>query len=222
LNHIRQRLDSLAGKLDQTERQRDERSQAWNRRLEALEKGASLLAALKGRIEKAEAAVGKESLRGLVREVALGIVADRAPGLAQTMLPAVLTALGWTAPPSIAMILAIRLAAGILRRRLAGRRQPAPASRRNRSTQPGRLNDEYAEELARVHALSGRSPIADATLGREYDQELRQAEASSDGALARWAGNLRRRVARRFYRIHGESPLPAEPPDAESRQPHDE
>ena len=56
--------------------------------------------------------------------------------------------------------------------------------------------------------------MADVTLGREYDEELRQAEQSSDAALARWARSLRERVARRFYRIHDEAPLPSEPPDA--------
>ena len=73
------------------------------------------------------------------------------------------------------------------------------------------MNDSYAAQLAEVFALSGHSPTADATLGREYDKELLQAEQSSDGALAAWAHKLRERVAKSFYRIHDRQPTPAEP-----------
>jgi hypothetical protein len=78
---------------------------------------------LRRRIEKAESAVGAENLRGIVREVAAGVVAEAAPGLMETALPAVLAALGWTGPPAIAAVLAARVLAGVLRRRLAKQRQ---------------------------------------------------------------------------------------------------
>ncbi len=73
------------------------------------------------------------------------------------------------------------------------------------------LNDRYAAQLNDVFALCGRSSTADATLGREYDRELENAETGSDPVIAKWAKQLRRRVASKFYRIHDDDPLPAEP-----------
>ncbi|NQT15541.1 MAG: trypsin-like peptidase domain-containing protein [Planctomycetes bacterium] len=217
LDGMRGRLDSLAAALEDDKRQGADRERSWGDRLEKVEQAVGLVAGLKHRVEEAEKAVGDGNLRSVVREVASGIVADRAPGLAQAVLPAVLAALGWTGPPSIAAIFAMKLAGGILRRRRSKRKQRASpdADRPSRESKP--LNDDYAEQLARVYALSGRSPMADVTLGREYDEELRRAEQSSDTALARWARSLRERVARRFYRIHDESPLPSEPPDKPQR-----
>ena len=217
LDKIRQRLDGLAGQLDSANRQRDGRERSWGQRVEKIETALALLAGLKGRIETAEAAVGEDNLRAVVRQVATGIAVDRAPGLAQTVLPAVLAALGWTGPPSIAALFAIRLIAGVLRRRAQRRRRRVPGDLARRPKRPKQLNDDYAEQLARVYALSGHSPIADATLGREYDEELRRAEQSSDTVLARWARSLRDRVAKRFYRIHGESPSPSQPSESELR-----
>lgn len=213
LDEVRQQLEGLAGRLEEGKRQGHEREQSWGQRFERIEKAVALVAALKGRIENAEVAVGSENLRAVVRDVASGLIADRAPGLVQTVLPAALAALGWTAPPSIAVILAVRLLAVVLRRRADRRTRRAPAATRRWPERSAPLNDQYARQLAEVYALSGHSPIADATLGREYDKELSQAEQSSDGTLARWARKLRQRVAERFYRIHGESPLPAEPPE---------
>jgi hypothetical protein len=137
--------------------------------------------------------------------------------LVEKVLPGVLAALGWTGPPSVAAIIALRLVAGVVRRRVAKRRRRGSSNARSRTKRPRPLNDDYAEQLARVYALSGRSPVADATLGREYDEELRRAEAGSDAALARWARTLRERVARRFYRIHDESPTPSEPPESSGK-----
>lgn len=178
------------------------------RRLEKVEKLVALVAGLKDRLERAEATVGEHNLRAIAKEVAVGVLADRAPGWLDKALPALLAALGWTGPPSLVAILAMRVGVAILRRRLQKRlnvkRTAAKDDRRP-------LQDDYARQLAEVYALSGRSPTADATLGREYDQELRQAEESSDATLARWARQLRQRVADRFYRIHDPSPIPAEP-----------
>ena len=74
LDKIRQRLDGLAGELDATKRQRDQREASWDQRVEKIEKAVALIAGLRGRVDRAEAAVGPENLRGLVREVAAGVV----------------------------------------------------------------------------------------------------------------------------------------------------
>ena len=73
------------------------------------------------------------------------------------------------------------------------------------------LNDDYAQQLVEVFQHSGRSPIQDATLGREYDEEVRRAAGSSDLGLSRWASALREKVESKFHRIHGLAPAPAEP-----------
>jgi hypothetical protein len=208
---IRQRLDGLVGRLDDARQQQAEQQESWSGRLERIETAVNLVGGLKQRIDQTSEAVSGDNLRTVIREAVGGIVAERTPGLATTLLPAVLAALGWTGPPSLAAILALRLVSGILRRRIATRRRRRNRTTRTRAKRRAPLNDDYAKQLAGVYALSGHSPIADATLGREYDEELRRAEQSSDAALARWAQALRRRVARRFYRIHDESPLPAEP-----------
>lgn len=218
LDRVRQRLDSLGEGLEETKRQWADRERSWGDRLEKVEQAVGLVAGLKDRVDQAERTVADDNLRSVVREVADGIVADRGPGLAPTVLPAVLSALGWTCPPSIAAILAMKLGMGVLRRRRS--KQEERGERRGARGEQGearKLNDDYAEQLARVYALSGRSPMGDVTLGREYDAELRRVEQSSDAALARWARSLRERVARRFYRIHDESPLPSEPPDEPKR-----
>jgi hypothetical protein len=100
----------------------------------------------------------------------------------------------------------------LLKRRAAKRlrTKPRSAPRVARQTHPA-LNDDYAGQLLSVFAQSGRSPTQDATLGREYDEELRRAEESSDAQLARWAKSLRSRVEGKFLRIHGPAPAPAEP-----------
>jgi hypothetical protein len=197
-------LEEIRGRLES-------QGQVLGERIGKIEAAAGLAERLKERIEKAESAVGAENLRALVREVAGGIVGEAAPGLLEKVLPVALGALGWTAPPSLALILGIRLAAGVLKRR-AVRRKRGVAGRPGAERAKPAIPDQYAKQLAGVYALSGRSPVADATLGREYDEELRRTEESSDAGLARWAKGLRERVARRFYRIHSEAPLPAEPP----------
>ncbi len=130
-----------------------------------------------------------------------GILASTAR-LVATWAPFALAACGMAVPPVGAVgvgIWALRL--------LVARR------RRTRTEQPpsgGALNDRYASQLNAVFALSGRSTTADATLGREYDRELAEAENGS-GDVARWARMLRRKVADKFYRIHDSSPTPADP-----------
>jgi hypothetical protein len=191
-----------------------EQERAVGDRMDTIEKGAGLIAGLKERIEKAESAAGPESLRAIARDVATGLIAQAAPGVWEKLLPAALVALGWTGPPSIALIVGLQLVTALLKRRAEKR-----GTSTGRQSAARQLNDDYAGQLARVYALSGRSPLADATLGREFDEELRRAEESSDGPLARWARALRERVARRFYRIHGESPMPAEPTESTAGEP---
>lgn len=211
LENIREKLDGLSGQLDDAREQQAQGERSWSQRIEKLEGAVSLIAGLRGRVERAEQTVGGDNLRAMVREVAGGVLADRGPSLLQKILPGVLAALGWTGPPSIAAIVALRLVTSIVRRRVKKRRQPAARDAGSSSKRRKTLNDDYAEQLAGVYALSGHSSVADATLGREYDEELRRAEQSSDASLARWARTLRERVARRFYRIHDHSPTPAEP-----------
>lgn len=75
------------------------------------------------------------------------------------------------------------------------------------------LNDDYAEQLNSLMEYSGGRTVAqDATLGREYDRELRQAASrSSNSEVTQFANKLLRRVTHRFGRIHADNPVPAEP-----------
>jgi len=114
---------AVGDRLEELRRRLADQEQAVGQRMERIEKAVEIAAGLKQRIEKAESAVGAESLRGIVREVAAGVVAEGAPGLVETALPAVLAALGWTGPPAIAAVLAARVLAAVARRRLATRRQ---------------------------------------------------------------------------------------------------
>lgn len=200
-----------ADRLDELRRRLEAHEGTLRERGEGLEKATALAGEIKRRIESVETAVGGENLRTLVREAATGIVVQGAPTLIERVLPAVLAALGWTGPPSIAVILAVRLMATIWKRRARKRDTSRKGSQEPQRRAGRRLNDDYAGQLAGVFALSGRSPLADATLGREYDEQLRQAETSSDATLARWAKSLRKRVADKFFRIHSSAPAPADP-----------
>lgn len=72
------------------------------------------------------------------------------------------------------------------------------------------LNDDYAAQLNDLYALSGRSPTADATLGREFERDLTEAAKGND-QVALYARNTLRRVRDTFLRIHDDTPTPAEP-----------
>jgi hypothetical protein len=205
-----------ASLLEELRRRLDSQSETLGQRIHRIETAAGLIERLRERIERAESVVGPENLRAVVREVAGGLVAEAAPSLLEKAVPALLAALGWTGPPSIALVLGLRLAAALLKRRATKRRQSLAPNAGPAAAGPP-ICDDYAKQLAGVYALSGRSPTADATLGREYDEELRRAAESSDGVLAAWARTLRDRVARRFYRIHSEAPSPAEPAEENSQ-----
>ncbi len=218
---------TIAGKADPVPRrpESDDRWEQLRTRVDAAEQAAAerftrveraleLAAGLHERLERAEAAVGAENLRAAVRQAAEGILGSSAVGGWEPVIGAVLAALGWTGPPSIAAIVALKVLAALVRRR-AARRNTSQRTANNRTT-PAHLHDGYAEQLAGVYELSGHSAVADATLGRQYDEELRRPERSSDAVLARWAKTLRQRVARSFYRIHSASPSPAEPSGEEA------
>ena len=174
------------------------------------------------KLERIALRIGQvERLAGRARELAAG-----SPGLG---LSGILTALGWSSPPSLALLLIARL---LLRKKIQRRRKTGDRlwqSTKQRAGESTRqttvsspptgttkkpLNDNYASQLADVYALSGHSTIGDATLGRAYDEAIRHAEDSSDTKLAAWAGKLRSKVADQFYRIHDDSPTPADPTGA--------
>ena len=209
LEGIRQRLDGLAGGLGDINRRWDDRQQSLQQRLEKIEDAVNLVSNLRTRLETTETALGEDNLRAKLKDLAVSAAGTQTPRWTEVILPGLLAAIGWTGPPSAAAIIAIRLAAAMIRRRRS-KQESTPVAETGLLPRPT-LNDDYAGQLAQVYALSGRSPMADVTLGREYDRELGRAEQSSDGARAAWARELRRNVAKQFYRIHDQSPLPAEP-----------
>lgn len=174
--------------------------------------------------EKARAAA-RDVARDAAGRIIEDFLAQRGEEAAVAWVPGLMAALGWTGPPAIAATVGITVLGRILRRRRKKKRgqddrmekdeniplDPVDPVQKPPGIRSVPLNDSYAAQLADVFALSGHSPTADATLGREYDVELRRAQNSSDGALASWARDLRERVAQRFYRIHDRQPMPAEP-----------
>lgn len=202
------RLDALATRLEAMHGEFDGQRRIAADRMEKFERALATVEAIGGRIGELESAIEPGRLRALIREALAGAAAGQGAGLLERALPVLLAALGWTAPPSIALIIAARVIGALVRRRIRQKLDRAPPSA---SPAPAKgMQDDYAEQLARVFSLSGRSPLADATLGREYDEQLRQAETSSDAVLAAWARKIRDRVARKFHRVHGLAPAPAD------------
>lgn len=204
------RFDAIARQLEQSAQKQKGRDADLASRLERLEKVVDTIGAIRDRLDRAANETPSSNLRSQVRDAAGDAVQTDVPQLLAVALPGLLTALGWSAPPSLAAILALRIGLRVLRRRTRRKRSSQDNARASpRDLKP--LNDQYAEQLNELYALSGRSSTADATLGREYDRELRDMESAADDTTSRWAHNLRRRVADRFLRIHDDSPLPAEP-----------
>lgn len=203
-------LDAITKQLEQATQKQTERDSQLASRMNRIESVLGALDTLRDRLAPSEPVPPSPELPSPARQAVADAAANSLSSLLISALPGVLTALGWTTPPSLAAILALRLGLALLRRRMKRKR----ASTRGARDSPAALkplNDQYAAQLNEVYALAGRSPTADATLGREYDRELREMETAADDTLARWAHNLRHRVAGRFLRIHDESPLPAEP-----------
>ena len=193
---------NLDGTLSTRVNRLGERLEQLRRRLETIEKVAAVVDRL-----------NDEKVREIAKHVVAQALTDGTSASTGDWLPTLMTALGWTGPPALAAMFALKLAGAALRRRrkrstAADLRSPAVGT-----TSQTSLNDDYATQLAEVHALSGRSPMADVTLGREYDEELIRAEKSSNGEMAAWARRIRDTVANKFFRVHGESPSPVEPID---------
>ncbi|NMC21667.1 MAG: trypsin-like peptidase domain-containing protein, partial [Thermogutta sp.] len=124
---LRQRLQALAERLGASETAQRAETRALSERLKVVEAAAAAVAQLRQRVEAAEAVVGKDNLRGVVREVAGEWIAERGPDAVETWLPRLLTALGWSGPPSLAVILAARAAVRLIGRRVRPRAGEEPA-----------------------------------------------------------------------------------------------
>jgi len=197
------------------EQRLEEATGRWQREQQGLGARMQELGGLKGalahfeqRLQASEAALQPQRLRILVEDIAGKAAGSHAAGWASLVWPVVGGALGLSTPPT-AVFVALRLIAWwAARRRNKAPTSPAVSSPSGSSSS---LNDDYAAQLAKVFEHSGRSALQDATLGREYDEELRRASQSSDAQRSNWARLLRDKVESRFHRIHGQSPTPAEP-----------
>ncbi len=125
LSRLHDRLEGLQGKLEAAE----SGQRSLGERLRQLETTLGLVSDLRQRVEKAEEVVGHENIRAVIRETAADLLRDRGPTWASALVSAVLTALGWTGPPSLALAFAARLAVRLLERRLrTGHRTPEDVS----------------------------------------------------------------------------------------------
>ncbi len=115
---IVQRLQALADRLRESETAQRAESRALSERLKLVEAAAGMVAQLRQRVEAAEAIVGAENVRGVVREVAAELIAERGPAAVEAWLPRLLTALGWSGPPSVALMLAAHAAVRLVARRV--------------------------------------------------------------------------------------------------------
>ena len=122
------------------------------------------------------------------------------PILQTALIEKTALALGYTTPPSILLYYIFR--------RLFTRRTKKQTDKTQQNLIL--LNDEYAKQLTDLYELSGRSPTADATLGRLYERKLCEAEESSSGDMSNFAKKLRKQVADQFLRIHSVNPNPTE------------
>jgi hypothetical protein len=100
-------------------------------RLCQLEALAQQLPTLRQKVADAERLLGPENLKAVVRDVALAILAENAPQILPQLLLRLAEALGWSTPPSIALVLAARLLGRILayrarRKQAALRRRASP------------------------------------------------------------------------------------------------
>lgn len=133
LARLHQRLQSIQDKLATAES--DQRS--LGERLRTLEGALGVVTDLRQRVEKAEQIVGRENIRAVIREAAADLLKDRGPSWLNAILPAVMAALGWTGPPSLAFAFAARLALRILERRLRTANAAAqPAGNQEDRTEP--------------------------------------------------------------------------------------
>jgi len=134
---LRQRLQALADRLRDSETVQRAETRTLSERLKLVEAAAAAVGQLRQRVEAAEAVVGKDNLRGVVREVAAEWIAERGPDAVQTWLPRLVTALGWSGPPSLAVMLAARAVVPLIARRVrrkAREKRAQPAARPSAET----------------------------------------------------------------------------------------
>jgi hypothetical protein len=205
---IRQQLENLAGMFEETNRRFGEERQSADRRAEGIEKALALLVDLKSRMEGVPAALDLENVRSAIREAAGGVLADHGPGLAETLLPGVLAALGWTGPPAIAAIVALRLASALIRRRRRKRAESggaaAAAAGFSGGSDVGTIprDDKEAAQFLRLSQLEGRSPLHDALIGRIALDEIQNTmDAQPDGPEVQWARALKQKLEERFNQM---------------------
>ncbi len=195
-------IDEFVAELARIKKRLDTHEQSSGQRLEQIEAKLGLTRDLQSRVEKAEKAVAQENLRATIREVLSTVAVEHGPRLVETALPALLQALGWTGPPSVAVMLAARAVMGVARRRLArrpsaGRGMPNIRPSAPQAAPQPRTILRRAGHLLRRGGARG-DPLADAVLGRHYHEELARVERGEDRLLAHFARNLRRRVAQRL------------------------
>ncbi|MGQ9562870.1 MAG: trypsin-like peptidase domain-containing protein [Thermogutta sp.] len=131
LDRLQQRLESLQGKIAATE----SGQQSLSERFRTLEAAIGVVSDLRQRVEKAEQTVGRENVRAVIRETVADLLRDRGDSWLNAVLPAVVAALGWTGPPSLALAFAARLALKLLERRLRTANLPAqPATDKQEKT----------------------------------------------------------------------------------------
>lgn len=124
LDRLHQRLESLQGKIAATE----SGQRSLSERFRTLEAAIGVVSDLRQRVEKAEQTVGRENVRAVIRETVADLLQDRGDSWLNAVLPAVMAALGWTGPPSLALAFAARLALKLLERRLRAANLPAQSA----------------------------------------------------------------------------------------------
>lgn len=117
-------------------------------------------------------------------------------------VPAALTALGWTGPPSVVALFAARFGLAAWRRRKrrvkdGGAADSADAFPEGIASVP--RDDTEAKQLLQLSRLEGRSPVHDAIIGRfAFDELANTIDRQPDGPEANWARSLRRTLEDRF------------------------
>jgi len=84
--------------------------------------------------------VDPEQIRSIARQAARSISAERAESLIERILPGLLTALGWTGPPALAVMIVAKVLVMRLRHRIKATKDNSPTT--------GTLSDNYAKQLA--------------------------------------------------------------------------
>ena len=212
--------DTLTRKLSEHEQRIGGAAESLQQRLGSIDNGIRAISGIAGKLpmierglEDARAAFDPARLQTILGSVAKTAIANEAPSALHLTWLALVGALGLSAPPA-GVFVGLRLLRWFWRRKTTDQAIAAQTNvdkSASANSKTSLLHDDYARQLLEVFQLSGRSPVQDATLGREYDEEMRRAEQSSDATLASWARKVRERVEDKFHRIHTFSPAPAEP-----------